>query len=276
MSEPIMMPEHWPTAWQSIDLTVYRSGMLYGPAAAGWIAATLTGPDPAAVWGLSDGDIAWWAWDALAANSEIDRFWLDCLANTSGLHFSDRDRLWPLFDEACQASIAWTLQRDWPVAERFTHQALAARNVQILESGLIDRGRIKMKVDCNEAYRLHARGMWWPILANRRLAIVSNIAQQVAAKLLDRDFVSRNEGAVSWSIGPTVSCPPVSVPKADHLSRILDELSSDEWDLLVCAAGGLSAILCEHAKRIGRKAIDIGAFDSVLLGGPHNIAVPML
>lgn len=44
-----------------------------------------------------------------------------------------------------------------------------------------------------------------------------------------------------------------------------DGLFATEWDLLLCAAGSLSAILCEHARQSGRMALDIGALDQQLL-----------
>ena len=43
------------------------------------------------------------------------------------------------------------------------------------------------------------------------------------------------------------------------------DLFSSDWDLLLCSAGSLSAILCEHARHLGRKAIDIGALDVTIL-----------
>jgi hypothetical protein len=49
--------------------------------------------------------------------------------------------------------------------------------------------------------------------------------------------------------------------------RLRDELFAAEWDLLLCAAGSLSAIVCEYAKQMGRNAIDIGALDLRLLNG---------
>jgi hypothetical protein len=58
----------------------------------------------------------------------------------------------------------------------------------------------------------------------------------------------------------------------DHLSRqdrgqagILETraggLFAAEWDLLLCSAGSLSAVICEAARQRGRKAIDVGACD---------------
>jgi hypothetical protein len=44
-----------------------------------------------------------------------------------------------------------------------------------------------------------------------------------------------------------------------------DELFATDWDLLLCSAGALSAILCEQSRQAGRQAIDIGALDVALL-----------
>lgn len=54
--------------------------------------------------------------------------------------------------------------------------------------------------------------------------------------------------------------------KRSHWPRMRDELSAAEWDLLLCSAGSLSALLCERARQAGRKALDIGAFGQTLLG----------
>jgi hypothetical protein len=75
-----------------------------------WVVDKLNGPEPAALWGLSDGDVAWWCYDALARMPGVDRRWLDGLALTSGLHPEDRDELWPLFDEACRIVPHWLVQ----------------------------------------------------------------------------------------------------------------------------------------------------------------------
>jgi len=52
------------------------------------------------------------------------------------------------------------------------------------------------------------------------------------------------------------------------MRRRWDERFAAEWDLLLCSAGSLSALLCEHARRAGRKALDVGALDQALLGDP--------
>jgi hypothetical protein len=48
-----------------------------------------------------------------------------------------------------------------------------------------------------------------------------------------------------------------------------DELFTAEWDLLLCAAGSLSAILCEHARQMGRPALDVGSLDRRLTAIDH-------
>lgn len=54
---------------------------------------------------------------------------------------------------------------------------------------------------------------------------------------------------------------PLVDPMHSHWPRMRDELSAADWDLLLCSAGTLSAILCEHACQAGRKALDLGACD---------------
>jgi hypothetical protein len=43
-----------------------------------------------------------------------------------------------------------------------------------------------------------------------------------------------------------------------------DGLFTSDWDLLLCSAGSLSAVLCDRAMQVGRKAIDMGAIDTQL------------
>jgi hypothetical protein len=74
-----------PESWETAEQRDYRAGFLTGREACQWIVDTLNGPEPAAIWGLSDGDVAWWCYDALAKLPELDRQWLDKLATTSGL-----------------------------------------------------------------------------------------------------------------------------------------------------------------------------------------------
>lgn len=40
-----------------------------------------------------------------------------------------------------------------------------------------------------------------------------------------------------------------------------DELVAADWDLVLCSAGSLSAIVCEHTRQAARSAVDIGAID---------------
>jgi hypothetical protein len=69
-----------------------------------------------------------------------------------------------------------------------------------------------------------------------------------------------------------LACPPVSEPKHTNWPRIRDELFATDWDLLLCSAGSLSAILCEHARKAGRKALDLGALDSDIVTHPTRTA----
>jgi len=266
-TRPIMTWDHWPEFWETTDLTEYRAGFLTGRDACQWIVDTLNGPEPAAIWGLSDGDVAWWCYDALARTPGIDRHWLDALALTSGLHPEDRDELWPLFDAACRNAPHWLVQSGWDIAERFTHAALTAHGVAIDAEGFGYARSRKRKIDCNAVYKLLDEDLWWPLLEGKRLAIVSGNADALSARLCDGSFVRANDGSgVTWSIAATQTCPDKSVPKRRHWQRLQDELFAADWDLLLCSAGSLSAILCEHAPQAGRNVIDIGALDQVLLG----------
>ncbi|GIX05063.1 MAG: hypothetical protein KatS3mg114_0932 [Planctomycetaceae bacterium] len=262
-TRPIMTWDHWPESWETTDLTAYRAGFLTGREACQWIVDTLNGPEPAAIWGMSDGDVAWWCYDALARTSGVNRHWLDALALTSGLHPEDRDELWPLFDEACRNTPHWLAQSGWDIAERFTHAAFTAHGVGVEPDGFRYAGALKRKVDCNAVYKMLDEGLWWPLLAGKRLAIVSGHAEALAARLVDPEFVrATGGGEVTWSVVTALSCPPVSEPKRTHWRRLREELFATEWELLVCAAGSLSAILCEQARMAGRNGVDIGSIDT--------------
>jgi hypothetical protein len=265
-TRPIMTWDHWPEAWETSDLTEYRSGFLTGREACQWIVNTLNGPEPTAIWGLSDGDVAWWCYDALARTPGVDRRWLDALALTSGLHPEDRDELWPLFDEACRNALHWLVQSGWDIAERFTHAAFTEHGVGVAADGFRYAGSLKRKIDCNAVYKLLDEGLWWPLLSGKRLAIVSGHADALAAKLMDTEFVrATGGGEISWSIDTVLTCPPVGEAKRAHWPRLRDELFASDWDILLCSAGSLSAIFCEHARKAGRKAIDIGALDTAII-----------
>lgn len=265
-TRPIMTWDHWPEAWETSDLSAYRSGFLSGRGACQWIVDTLNGPEPAAIWGLSDGDVAWWCYDALARKPDVDRDWLDALALTSGLHPEDRDELWPLFDQACRDAPHWLAQYGWDIAERLTHAALLAHGVGVEPDGFHYAGALKRKIDCNAVYKLLDEGLWWSLLAGKRLAIVSGQVDEFAARLLDAAFVKATGGGeVTWSIATVLSCPPVGEPKRSHWPQLHDRLFASDWDLLLCSAGSLSAIFCEHARNAGRMAIDIGSVDAAVL-----------
>ena len=275
--EQIMLISNWPSEWEVLDLTEYRTNMLHGREACEWIVKTLNGSEPAAIWGLSDGDVAWWCFEALARelkeamraegpNAPDYLRWLKFLADTSGLHDEDREELWPLFDQACRNAPHWLVQYQWQPAERFTLQALKAQGVTVDSEGFGYARSRKRKLDCNTTYRLMDEGQWWPIIGNKRLAIISGHAEAFAARLMDPEFVRATGGSdVTWSVAAKVQCPDKTVTKRHHRQRLQDELFSCDWDLLLCSAGSLSAILCEHARQVGRKAIDIGALDVTVL-----------
>lgn len=261
-TRPIMTWDHWPKSWETTELSDYRDGFLTGQEACQWIVDTLNGPEPAAIWSLSDGDVAWWCYDALAKLPDVDRHWLDQLAATSGLHPEDRDELWPLFDEACRNAPAWLCQSNWDIAERFTHAAFAAHGVGIERDGFRYAGGLKRKLDCNAVYQLMDHRLWWPLLEGKRLAVVSGYAEEFAARLVDPEFVRTTGGdEVTWSVATTITCPDKAVTKRDYWLRSRDELFAAEWDLLLCSAGSSSAVLCEAARQHKRWAIDVGALD---------------
>ncbi|MCA9030701.1 MAG: hypothetical protein KDA66_07835, partial [Planctomycetaceae bacterium] len=144
----------------------------------------------------------------------------------------------------------------------FTQAALAAHGVTIDAEGFGYARSRKRKVDCNAVYKLIDEGFWWPLLEGKRLAIVGGHADELATRLLDESFVRANGGSdVRWSVAAKVQCPNKTVPKHGHWQRLQDGLFSSDWDLLLCSAGSLSAILCEHARRVGCNAIDIGSLD---------------
>lgn len=241
--------DHWPEAWETADLSKYRAGFLSGREACQWIVNTLNALESAAIFGLFDGDVAWWCYDALARQSKVDCRWLDALAMTSGLHPEERDELWALFDDACRKAPACPCQFGWDIAEGFAHAALVAQGVGIERDGFRYAGSLTQKVDCNAVYRLLDEGLCWSLLEGKRLAIVSSRADEVAARLTDK-FVVRANGvqAFRWSVKARVFCPNTSVPKRDHWPRMRDELFAAEWDLLLCSAGSLSSLLCDHTR----------------------------
>lgn len=188
------------------------------------------------------------------------------LALTSGLHPEDQDELWPQFDEACRNAPHWLVQNGWDIAARLTHAALVAHGVGVEADGFRYAGALKRKIDCNAVYKLLDEGLWWSLLEGKRLAIVSGHADALAAKLMDNDFVrATGGGEVSWSIATAFTCPSVGEPKRAHWPKLRDRLFATDWDLLLCSAGSLSAIVCEHARKVGRKVIDIGALDAAII-----------
>lgn len=137
-----------------------------------------------------------------------------------------------------------------------------AHGVALEPEGFRYAGLLKRKIDCNAVYKLLDEGLWWPLLDGKRLAIVSGHADALAAKLMEAEFVrATGGGEVSWSIDIVLLCPPVGEPKRSHWPQMHDQLFASDWDLLLCSAGSLSAVVCEHARRMGRQAIDIGALD---------------
>jgi len=159
----------------------------------------------------------------------------------------------------------WLCQSNWDIAERFTHAAFVAHGVGIERGGFRYTDRLKRKVDCNAVYRLMDYGLWWSLLEGKRLAIVSGHADEFAARLVDPEFVEATGGGeVTWSVATKITCLEKTVAKCEFWYRVRDELSVAEWDVLLCSAGSLSAMVCEAARRHGRIAIDAGSMDQRL------------
>lgn len=111
-------------------------------------------------------------------------------------------------------------------------------------------------------YRLLDGGFLWPSLTAKRLAIVSGHADSFAARLMNPEFVwGTGGGEITWTIETEITCPTVHEPKRSQLPRIRDQQLSTQWDLLLSSAGALSAVLCEQARILGRKALDVGWID---------------
>jgi hypothetical protein len=268
-SGPVMVYDRWPAQWRQIELDTYRSSFICGRDACQWIVDTFNGTHPTAILSLGDGDVAWWCYDALARMPDVSRYWLEELATATGLKWHDRETLWPLFDDALRNATAWPCQFGWEVAERFCIAAMTAQGVTIERRGFSYAGELKQKVDCNAVYRLREEGLWWSLLRGKRLAVVSNHADDVSRVLRNDAFVRANGGdRVDWSIAISVSCPPEGVAKSAHWPKIRDELEQSDWTHLLCSAGAMSAIICEYARKMGRNSIDIGSIDRAILGKP--------
>lgn len=111
-------------------------------------------------------------------------------------------------------------------------------------------------------------GLWWPLLGGKRLAIVSGHADEFAARLVNAKLVKATGGGdVTWSVAIKITCPDKTVAKRKFWNRMREELFATEWDLLLCSAGSLSAVICEAARQRGRKAIDVGQLDQNLAQG---------
>jgi len=108
-------------------------------------------------------------------------------------------------------------------------------------------------------------GLWWPLLEGNRLAIVSGHADAFAARLVDPQFVKATGGDdIAWSIDSKITWPDKTVAKREFWPRVRDELFAAEWDLLLCSAGTLSAVICEVARQQSRAAIDVGSIDATM------------
>lgn len=255
---PVMRAENWPDDWRVTDLSEYRASFLSGREACQWIADGFNGRDPFTFISLGDGEIAWWQQDRLAAMRGVSRHWLRELATSTGLHESDREALLPLFHEALHHATHWPVQFNWPEAERLTYHAMRGAGVKVASSGFGFQGRPKMKVDCNAVYKLPEHGLFWPMLAGKKLAVVGGQAKQLAAAL-------RANGC---DVRAIITTPRTEQPKAAAWAAIVNRMEqAGDWSHLVCAAGGLSVLIGERARQMGRRAIDIGQLAGRLIGG---------
>ncbi len=67
--------------------------------------------------------------------------------------------------------------------------------------------------------------------------------------------------------GPRRSTPKRFQPGIRQLQdcrKDTNELFDAEWDLLVCSAGSLSAVICEMVRQQSRAAIDVGSIDATM------------
>lgn len=243
----VMQPEHWPTEWMQADLAEYRAGMLADDSAVRWMLDYMAQPGPRCLWSMGDSEAALWAYPRACTVPGLSRHWLDCLTNLSGLHPGDVQELWTEFDAACRSAPAWLVQYRWEISERVCQQLLRLCGAEFVP-GAFRLGNVQaVKIDANAVYLMPPE-LW----NGQRLAVVNERHHELAA-------------AVGAHVA--VWCPGLQKPKCPELPRIMDELFSRDWDLLLCAAGGLSTILCERAKLAGRKAFDIGQLANKLIEG---------
>jgi len=250
--------EHWPQAWQHYDLTAYRDGCLLGTQAHQWLAAALRSRTPLSLCSLGDSDVAVWTYDELIRIPGVQQSWLDQLVYMTGIaHPTDR-LLWPLMDAAYRQTSAWLIQCQWDIAARLSYCCMELRGVQILPGEFLYHGQPKQKIDCEAVYTFAQSGELLSAIADRRIAIVSGISQELSASF------------TQLGLNVAVSCPfPRSVHqrKLGTVEPILQELLSQDWDLLLCSAGGLSPVFCHFASQLGRQAFDIGSADALLTTG---------
>lgn len=62
-------------------------------------------------------------------------------------------------------------------------------------------------------------------------------------------------------VATKITSPDKTVAKREFWKRVRDELFVAEWDLLLCSAGSLSAVICEAARQRGHRALDVGQLD---------------
>lgn len=254
----IIHPSHWPSDWMTRDLAEYRNGLLQGIDAARIAVQPFLEDGPAAFFSLGDGEATFWAYQQMRNIPGVQLEWLDAAARSSSFPLSEWELFWPEIDLICTESDVWHIQCNWPLSEAICYASLESMGVEFTEGKAIYLGREKTKADANAIYHLGEFGLWEPLLTGKRLAIVGGLADQLASRFILN----------GWEVVLALKSPSIYEPKAPVADQLTDALlSNDRWDLLLCAAGGLSSILCHRVKRAGRKGFDIGQNDHKIISG---------
>ncbi len=259
----ILSWHHWPQKWQSIDLTTYRHGALGGEEAHAWFTEALRKRNPLSLCNMSDADIALWAYRELLTLPEVQPIWLNRLIHTTGVTHDHDQFLWPLLDIAYQETSTWIIQNPWDIAARLSYCCMKLKGVEIRDQGFLYHGQLKKKVNCQSIYTFVERGELHAAMSGRRVAVLSGINDPVTESL-------KRSG-----VSVVVSCPfPRSVhsPKLNSIPSILEGLFQEDWDLLLCSAGGYSPIFCHYSASRGRQAFDIGSADGIIATGKRGHA----
>jgi hypothetical protein len=265
-----MTPAHWPATWQAESLDTYRKNMLRDHDVGQWLLEAIQA-GPVTLPSLGDGEIGWWCYDEMAAalrrenppQLDAHLYWLTQLAKTPCLF--DDPELRAEFDDAVRHSPQWAVQFCWPIAESITQVGLRAKGVVIGEAGFGYAGMLRRKMDANAVYQLPRHGLWASLLAGRRIGIVGGQAVEFARCLAAYESDPEYAG---MRVTTVITSPDHHQPKTEWWRRSKPQILTAGFDLLLCAAGGLSTIICEAVRVNGRPALDIGQLVPRLLGDP--------